>query len=572
MIQAVEKNWTFSPPIPDDINREFERYPKLFRQVLFNRGFMDSKSAEKFLNTDYELHDPFLLPDMEIASNLILSAIEKKKRIVVFGDYDVDGVTATVLLIETLWKLGGNAMKFIPNRFKHGYGFSFDALEDLQELDPDLIITVDCGVRSVDEIAAVKKKGINIVITDHHQPHFELPPADAIICPKIPESTYPNQDLAGVGLAYKLAQAITRNTNENIDPDDQLDLVALGTIADLAKLVPENRLLVNRGLKIIHSGKRPGLKALADVCGLKIHGITAENIGFILGPRLNAAGRLKSADDAYQLLIAEDRIQAAPFAISLDQLNRDRQTVTREIQKKAEKVFAVSKQEWVLFNSNEEYNEGVVGLVASRLAETYYRPAIIGNIKNDVIRASCRSIPEINITELLDQCEDLLIQHGGHAMAAGLSIQIDQVDKFLERISGLVCDQLKAQQVNPTINGECEASLFDLEPELLKSIERLEPTGEGNPKPLFISRRVQVLYPKTVGANNDHLKFSIRSKYPVESTSHGSISFNAIAFWRGYQANQLEDGSMVDILYSFEKNYYNGRESLQLNIQDIKLL
>ena len=572
MKKIQERKWEIAPTIPVEVEKDLANYPKIFRQILFNRGIKDSESAERFLNADYELFDPYLMVDMGKAINIIRSAVKKKEVIVVFGDYDVDGVTATTLLVQALWSLGANALKFIPNRFMHGYGFSFDALEEVLELNPDLIITMDCGVRSVEEVAAAKDAGVKVIITDHHQPFIEIPQADAILCPRMLKSQYPNKDLAGVGIAYKLAQALDYSFPEkNIKSEFQLDLVALGTIADMAKLTPENRLLVKKGLHVVQSGNRPGIAALSNVCGLDIERTKAEDIGFRLGPRLNAAGRLKTAEDAYQLLIAEDREHAAPYAIKLDQSNRDRQSITRNIQELAEEWVVEHEQEWVLFHASEEFNEGVVGLVASRLVEIHYCPAIIGGINDGVIRASCRSIPEINITKVLDECEDLLIQHGGHAMAAGLSLEIEKKNDFYKRISRLIEERLDGLHPVPVIKAECELSLFDLKPELLEMLDQLEPTGEGNPRSQFVSRGVQVRYPKTVGANNDHLKFSVKGLGINNKGLHGSITFDAIAFRMGLLIDQLTNGSIADIIYYFEKNVYKGREKLQLNIQDIKI-
>lgn len=567
----LEKDWATPDRMPHEISSRLGDYPELFKQILFNRGIDNLQSAKEFLTADYNVYDPFLLQDMAKAVEIIQAAVQKREVIVVFGDYDVDGVTATALLIQVLWKLGANAIQFIPNRFEHGYGFSFEALEKVLALNPALIITVDCGVRSNKVIESVEKLGVSVIVTDHHQPGVELPPADAVLCPRIPGNKYPNVELAGVGIAFKLAQALLDVSPQvDFDVENQLDLVALGTIADLARLTPENRALVKKGLDIIHCGRRDGIVALAEVSGLDYKKIKAEHIGFMLGPRLNAAGRLSSAESAFQLLIAKGRESAAPLALMLDQENRARQEITREIQCRTEEWIANQGQEWLLFHSSQDFNEGVIGLAASRLVESYYRPVIIGTVKNDMIRASCRSIPEINITEALDECADLLVQHGGHAMAAGLSILVAHQEEFYRKLSGIIRGRLSGRELKPVIQAECETSLLNLEPRLIRYLESLEPTGIGNPHPLFITRGVQLRYLKTVGADNSHLKISVQSGKEENGKRRGSITFDAIAFRIGHMMNQLSQGDLVDILYSYEKNVFNGREYLQLNVQDIK--
>ncbi|MBM3126915.1 MAG: single-stranded-DNA-specific exonuclease RecJ, partial [Chloroflexi bacterium] len=326
MPKRSQKRWKAPVRLPDDVDKELSVFPSIFRQILFNRGIDDSESAGKFLAAENTVHDPFLLRDMAKAVARVLRAIQDHEKMLVFGDYDVDGVTATTPQFEYLTKLGARVIKYIPNRFDEGYGFSPDALQSVLELKPDLVITVDCGVRSVKEIADANLAGIDVIITDHHQPHEILPEAYAIICPRQPGDDYPFKSLAGVGLAYKLAEAISLKRGLDLMAGNRwLDLVALGTIADLAPLVDENRVLVRRGLEMIRMGIRTGLMALANVSGVNIQRITSENIGFMLGPRLNAAGRLGSADLAFQLLTSTDTNECGRLALLLDKENTRRQ-------------------------------------------------------------------------------------------------------------------------------------------------------------------------------------------------------------------------------------------------------
>jgi len=575
MEKNQKKRWVVPPRIPFQVEKELSEYPPIFRQILFNRGIPDSLSAKGFLECKQPEYDPFLLKDMSQAVETITEAVKGKKRILVFGDYDVDGVTATALLIQTIWRMGGMAIKYIPNRFKEGYGFSTEALEKVLELEPDLIITVDCGVRSINQINRVRQMGIKIIITDHHQPLENLPAANAIICPRQPGDNYPNSDLSGVGLAYKVAKALSFTGEfDNFEVSDMLDLVAVGTIADLAKLSPENRVLVRAGLDQINLRKRPGLSALCAVSGLETAKIQADHIGFILGPRLNAAGRLSSAEKAYQLLIAEDGNSAAKLALLLDQENRKRQEITRHILEEVETWMEKEGSGRIdlplIFYSHEGFNEGVLGLAASRLAEMFYRPAIVGTIKDDLMRASCRSIPEVNITSTLDKCKELLLQHGGHAMAAGLTMETVQIDRFREKMSELLFEKISGLDLVPTIRAETEVNLLDLHPNLIPYLSMLEPTGVGNPAPLFISRNVQILYPKSVGKDGDHLKFMVQNA-ENSPDKQGKIRYDAIAFRFGHLKEVLSNSGKADILFSYEINHFNGNEKLQLNVRDIKI-
>ena len=564
------KRWSVPDRLPDAVSDELHVFPTTFRQILYNRGIEDSGSAGIFLAAENPIHDPFLPKDMPKAVERVLRAINGNEKILVFGDYDVDGVTATVLLFEFLSKLGARVIKYIPNRFDEGYGFSPDALQTVLELKPDLVITVDCGVRSTQEIADANQAGIDVIITDHHQPYEILPDAHAIICPRQTDDEYPFKSLAGVGLAYKLAEAISLECGLDLMAGNRwLDLVALGTVADLAPLTDENRALVRRGLELIRTGNRPGLMALANVSGVNIQRITSENIGFMLGPRLNAAGRLSSADTAFQLLTSTDPDECGRLALLLDKENSRRQDLTKEIQTMVESQIVDIDQQWVLFDYDARYNEGVIGLAASKLTESFYRPAIIGSLEGNFIRASCRSIPEVNITSILDQVADLLVQHGGHAMAAGLKLEERHKDEFVERVSDLIAKAVDGQELIGVTEVDAEVELPELKTELLDLFPMLEPTGLGNPAPLFVARGVEILYPKAVGRERDHLKLAVRNP---RKNGQPSVLFDAIAFNYGYLEEEFDRNTRADILFSYEWNEYNGNKRMQLNIRDLRLV
>jgi single-stranded-DNA-specific exonuclease len=554
--------WLIPPTIPSEIDEGLKPYPKIFRQILFNRGIKTAHEAEIFLRADEALHDPFLLKDFEKAIQIILGSIKEKKKIIIFGDYDVDGVTASALLVQVLRNYNANVEVYIPNRFEQGYGLSMDALNEVLQLEPDLIISVDCGVRSIKEVDHARKMGVNVIITDHHQPHAIVPQANAVICPKQLDDEYPFKELSGVGIAYKVAQGLFQKCPiPNVHEDNWIDLVAVGTIADLARLEGENRTLVRKGLRSIRFGKRPGLLALANVSGINITEIKADDIGFRIGPRLNAAGRLGSADTAFEILIAETTIEAGRLALLLDQENQKRQGITKDIQSQVVDRYISEENKWILFFWDEKFNEGVVGLAASKLVDQFYRPSIIGVKKGDVIRASCRSIPELNITDALDECEELLFQHGGHAMAAGLSVELKNIDAFTSKITSICKRELENEQLIRKTKAELVVNLVDLHPDLLKYIDDLGPLGIGNPTPLFIGKNVKSLRTRKIGTNGDHLKMTV---------SDGTISFDAIAFRYGPYFEKIISAETIDILFSYDLNSFNGRKFLQLNIRDIK--
>jgi single-stranded-DNA-specific exonuclease len=382
MVNRVEKKWQVKPAIPDSISDNLKDFSPFARQVLFNRGIQTSDEAVRYLSAAQpEISDPFLLMGMAEAVARIQQAIENNQKVAIYGDYDVDGVTSTVLLVECIRAIGGSAQEYIPNRFEEGYGVNRDALTELKRMGVDLVITVDCGARSPGEADHARSIGLDMIITDHHQTGDELPQVVALINPKQPGDVYPDKDLAGVGLAFKLAEALSF-VYPDIRLETWLDLVALGTVADMAVLSGENRYLVRRGLERIRGRYRQGIASLAGVAGLDLAGTTAINIGFILGPRLNAAGRLESALAAFRLLISQDVAETGLLSQQLNMNNQKRREIMQQMQEEAASLaFERRLDPWVLFAYSEEFNEGVVGLAASRLVDRYYRPAIIGSLR-----------------------------------------------------------------------------------------------------------------------------------------------------------------------------------------------
>ncbi len=494
---------------------------------------------------------------MAEAVERIQFAIRKLESIAIYGDYDADGVTATALLVSALQRAGADVSGYIPNRFDEGYGLNVEALRSLQEQGKQLVITVDCGMRSIEEAAYAQQIGLDLIITDHHHPSDEIPPALAIINAKQPGDTYPDKNLAGVGLAYKLATAIYEDPSLTAE---HLDLVALGTVADLAPLVGENRALVRAGLEQIRRPHRQGLLALIGAAGLRPDRISAGDIGYTLGPRLNAAGRLESALAALELLLSQDVYSAASLAQKLDAQNRERQQITREIQAQAEQIaLAEEPDALLLFAADPGFNPGVVGLAASRLTETYYRPAIVAFQGEQTTRGSCRSIPEFHITDALDRCADLLVRHGGHAAAAGFTVRNENLPALKQRLQELAQAQLAGLQLRPLLHADLELPLVELRPELLQYIEALQPTGYGNRQAAFVSRDVKVNSYRQIGKDSKHLRMTLSDRH---------ITYDAVAFNQGAWAEAMPPA--IDILYSYETNEYNGRTSLQLNVRDLK--
>ena len=566
------KRWQISPPLTPEANESLVAFPPILRQVLFNRGYASDVEARAFLKAETDFNsDPFQMTGMDTAVARIQRAIDQKEPIAIYGDYDVDGVTATALLVQTLQALGGNARPYIPSRFDEGYGLNPEALDNLKAGSVGLVITVDCGIRSPDEASHARSIGLDLIITDHHQPaEGDLPYALAVINPKQFGDQYPDKDLAGVGVAYKIAQALfSHNGKSDLDfqLEDLLDLVALGTVADLAPLVGENRTLVRNGLQKIRETKRQGLFSLANVSGLTLARTTVSNIGFILGPRLNAAGRLESALAAYDLLTANDVKRAGELAQQLHNQNYQRQELTRKIQEEAEAIaLAENPNAPLLFAVDPDFNSGVVGLAAARLSETYYRPAIVGQDLGETTRCSCRSIPEFHITQALDQCKDLLIRHGGHAAAAGFTVENKNLIELKNRLIHLAQIQYdedvqsgKGKEWLPTLVADMEILLPELRPELLKTLNYLQPTGYGNPEAVFVTRDVRVTNARVVGSEGRHLKLVVTDGY---------FTYDAIGFRLGHLQPDLPLN--VDLIYTFESNVFNGRTTLQLNLKDVK--
>ncbi len=563
------KRWIPADPAPESFLAQFPN--RILAQVLYNRGFTDWKAALDFLQGTVGLASPFEMKGMSRAVPRIRAAIKRGEPVVVYGDFDADGVTATALLTLALRRLGANVRAFIPDRFTEGYGLNANALRRLADEGAKLIISVDCGIRSVQEVSDANAAGLEMIVTDHHSIGPELPPAFAVVNPKRADSQYPYRDLSGVGVAYALVRALLHKPPHSrvappFDPEEYLDLVALGTVADLVPLTGENRAMVIRGLQALNRAERPGVRALLQVAGIAPGACDAEGIGFGLGPRINAAGRLDNARLAYDLLTAEDDATAAALAEQLQKLNRDRQEKTADMQGIAAEKAGVTDgapPPPLIFAADADFHQGIVGLVASRLTEQFYRPSVVVQLGAEESHGSCRSIPEFHITHALDQCAGLLVRHGGHAAAAGFTVRNECIEELGARLLEIAGDELGGQELTPRLEIDADTvPLGELTLSLAEELNRLEPTGMGNPRPVLATRRVRAVSARPVGNEGKHLSFRVWEE--------GRPPVSAIAFHRGERCDAVNNRE-VDVAYHLQINEYNGLRSVQLNVQDIQI-
>jgi single-stranded-DNA-specific exonuclease len=560
--EIAAKRWLTAPPITPEADAALSQYDPILRQLLFNRNTLTAAEADSYLNArPLAPDDPMLIKDMGLAVERIERAIRTRETIAVYGDYDTDGVTATALLVQVVTALGGRVRPYIPNRFDEGYGLNIEALDGLKADGVGLIVTVDCGIRSTPEAEHARRIGLDLIISDHHHVGETLPPALAVINPKRADDDYAEKHLAGVGLAYKMAQALVRRAGDTpIQASDVLDLVALGTVSDLAPLMGENRLLVRNGLRVLNKAKREGLRSLISLAGVKLGAIDATAVGYTLGPRLNAAGRLESALAAYDLLMEADVFKANQLALQLNQQNRERQELTKRITAHAREA-ALEKDRGTpfLFAAHPSYNEGVVGLAAARLTEMYYRPAAVARVGERETKGSARSIKEFHITEALDSCAALLSRHGGHAAAAGFTLVNENVEALAERLRTVAAEKLAGVDLRPTLRVDMNIQPAALTMELAQSLKQLEPCGYGNPSPLFSAHGLEPKYPKAIGADGTHLRVYL---------SDGIKTVEAVAFRQAHWLKEMPRN--VDVVYALELNEWNGERRLQMNVKDIR--
>ena len=531
-------------------------------QLLINRGIKTCVDAEKFLSPKLaHLLDPFSFPDMPLAVNFIKKAVKNKDKILVFGDYDVDGVTSLALVENSLKSLGAQVSHYIPHRVNEGYGLSKNICRICRDKGIKLLVTVDCGTNSSALVKELRENKIEVVITDHHEQSDSASQdhASAIINPKLKNSNYKFRDLAGVGVAYKLCQALTGKPLE-----EDLDLVCLGTIADSVALSGENRVIARQGLKGIAETKRLGLRTLINSSGIKDKAITPESVSFILGPRLNASGRLDSAEIALDLLTTSDPEEAQRLSKLVESFNRQRQKIESNILQEAQDLIDKEvnfKQHQVMVVAKEGWHLGVLGIVASKLADRFYRPAILISIQDGLCRGSGRSIENFHLFNGLMECESLLDNFGGHSHAIGMVIPQENIAEFRRKINDFARQTLNFQDLVPSINCDMELNLGDLNREFIRDLEKLEPFGQGNSQPLFYSRGLRLKgSPKLY--SRDTLKFWVPD---------GEVTYSAIGFGMGGLLESLVNSEGLDLVYRLKIDSWNGSESLLLEVEEMFL-
>jgi single-stranded-DNA-specific exonuclease len=479
------------------------------------------------------------------------------ENIAIYGDFDADGITGTALLVKGLTSLGGRVIPYIPHRQTEGYGLRTTALENLRNKGVSLVISVDCGITALTEVKKAKRLGLDIVITDHHTPLAEIPNAVATVNPKRIDSSYPFSELTGAGVAIKLLQALFESLGKKGQADEMLDLVALGTVADMAPLAGENRYWVKEGLKLMNASPRLGIREIVTQAGLTIGSLDAESISWIIAPRLNAAGRLAHAMTSYKLLMTDDQLEANRLATWLEKKNGERQRLTSKALTKARAQVAAEGISPLLIASDRDYPVGIAGLVANRLSEEFYRPSIVIRTGELTSSGSCRSIPEFNIILALGQCRSLLSQFGGHSQAAGFILPTKNLPRFKQHLSELASANLSGADLRPQLDIDAEARLPELSGNTFNLIQQLAPFGRGNPAPVFLSRRAEVVDCQTMGGNGEHLRLKLKQ---------GGVMWNGVGFRMG--SSRKEIASPLDIVYNMEIDRWQGEERLRLNILD----
>lgn len=535
-----------------------------FAQILINRGIKTPEEISYFLNPDLSrLSDPFDILGIKIAVDRIMEASKRGERVLVHGDYDADGLTATAIMVHTLRMLGVDIHYFIPNRITHGYGFNPASVKIARELGATLIITVDCGITSFDATALCKKEGIDVIITDHHEPLSLLPDALAVINPKLSNLKSRILNLSGAGIAFKIAQALSTVHGSRLTVHDLLDLAALGTIADVVPITGENRIIVKEGLRLIENGTRVGLKALKKVSGIDERGLKSGLLSFTLIPRINAPGRISDANDVVRLLLTDSEDEAVEIASRLNKLNSERQQIEEMVYQEAISNLNNKDINSAIVLSGEGWHQGVIGIVASRIAEAFYRPVFIISIDGGVAKGSARSIPPFDIYKGLTDCRELLIGFGGHKQAAGFKLHSEDILSFEGKINRIVNETLTEEDFIPTLEIDAEVNLSNIDYSLMRELEMLEPLGTGNPEPLLGSKRLEVLSPRTVG--NNHLKMKLKQGGHYIDT----IGFDMSSFFDTLLniAPDSTGSTTIDVVFTPSINEWERGKYLQLSLK-----
>ena len=547
-----------------DLSKKINISPEI-SQILNNRGINNEKDAEIFMNPSLEyLRDPFLMKDMDKAVKRIKKAIENNENIYIYGDYDVDGVSSTSILYIYFKSIDYPVKYYIPNRLEEGYGINEEAIRKISSDDCNLIITVDCGITSVKEVEIANELGIDVIITDHHECQSEIPNAYAIVNPKQEDCNYPFDMICGCGVAFKLIQALTDKEEFKTSMYNYLEIVTLATICDIVPLVDENRIIVKNGLKLMKEGKNLGLRELIKVCGIETNKIGSSHIGYSVGPRINASGRLGYSYLGVQLFTTDSQEEAKEIANILESKNIERQMIESKIYKEAEEVMANDesyKDDKVLVIAHEGWQHGVIGIVASKLTEKYYKPTVLLTIEGDEATGSARSIKGFSIFEALESCKDLMNKFGGHDQAAGLALNRNNIMELKERINKIADYSLSEEDLIENIKVEYELEEDSANLNLVDDLHKLEPFGMSNPSPRFIMRDLLLTNVYKMGKNKQHLKIIVEDKKEYE----------CVGFNMSYLADNFEIGDKIDILFQVDENNFNNERKVQFLLKDIRL-
>lgn len=565
--------WNYQPPTEEQkeaaraLAKEIGISPILCK-LLLERGIKTAAAAKRFFRPQLnELHDPFLMKDMDMAVERLNKAMGRKERILVYGDYDVDGTTAVALVYKFLQQFYSNIDYYIPDRYNEGYGVSEKGIDYAYETGVKLIIVLDCGIKAIEEIAYAKEKGIDFIICDHHVPDEALPDAVAILNPKRADSTYPYEHLSGCGVGFKLMQAFAINNGIDFHQlTPLLDLVAVSIASDIVPIMGENRILAYHGLKQLNSNPSVGLKAIIDICGLSEKDINMSDIVFKIGPRINASGRIQNGKEAVELLTEKDFSIALEKASLINQYNETRKDLDKSMTEEANHIVdklegLANRRSIVIYNA--DWHKGVIGIVASRLTEIYYRPAVVLTRTDQLATGSARSVSGFDVYKAIEHCRDLLENFGGHTYAAGLSMKVENVEKFTQRFEQYVSDHILPEQISATIDIDAQLDFRDITPKFFSDLKKFNPFGPDNHKPVFCTFNVYDYgTSKVVGRDQEHIKLEL-----VDNKSNNVM--NGIAFGQSSQARFIKTKQSFNICYTIEENTHKRGET-QLQIEDIK--
>ncbi len=573
----MSANWNYQPLSLSE-NQLLEKLlpacgnNRVTAELLIRRGVKSPKEAEAFFTPSIaDLHDPFLMPDMDKAVNRLNKAMGAKERIMIYGDYDVDGTTAVALVYKYLQNYYSNIEYYIPTRYEEGYGISKKGIDYAVENGVKLIIVLDCGIKAIREIEYAKEKGIDFIICDHHMPDEQLPPAVAILNPKMPGSPYPCKHLSGCGVGFKFMQAfaLSNGLSNHNELESLLDLVAVSIAADIVPIVDENRVMAFHGLRRLNSNPNLGLRSIIRLCKLTNKNISISDVIFKIGPRINASGRMQSGAEAVDLLVSRDLHDAYEKGKAIDQYNKDRKELDKKI---TDEANALIEQNANAFNSrrsiviyNPDWHKGIIGILASRLTELYYKPSVVLSLSNGLASGSSRSVQGFDIYSAVNSMRDLLENFGGHTYAVGLSLKEENVPEFSRRFEEYVAKNIQPHQLSPQLMIDAEIQFADITPEFVETLEKFNPFGPGNQKPVFCTKNVfDFGTSKLVGKNLEHIKLELEDN----STSRvlNAIAFNMAPYFEAIHAHKP-----IDICYTIEQSKHNGgSDSIQLMIRDIR--